>query len=79
MSMNLLRSVSYRCSCPEFDLKMGPKPIFVGKADTAKFPNMRYAKYDGMSMKYVQAVSAVSSCPEFARTAAKFPSGEVAA
>ncbi len=38
MNIKFLQTVGFACSCLEFSLKMGPKPIFVGEADTRECP-----------------------------------------
>ena len=38
MNRKFLQTAHFAYSCPEFSLKMGPKPIFVGEADTREFP-----------------------------------------
>ncbi len=40
MSMRILQILLTGISCHGFVLKMGPKPIFVGEADTAKTPRL---------------------------------------
>ncbi len=38
MNRKFVQTVNFVNSCPEFSLKMEPKPIFVGVADTREFP-----------------------------------------
>ena len=38
MNMKFLQTAAFLCPCPEFLLKMGPKPISVDIADTREFP-----------------------------------------
>ncbi len=38
MNRKFIHTAHLAYSRPEFSLKMGPKPIFVGEADTREFP-----------------------------------------